>query len=60
MRRDSHLFIFKVIEEKTEYNQTIKQYHELDHLAGTWSAEEARLFQKNTADFEKIDEDLWT
>ncbi len=34
-------------------------HHELDELAGTWSQKEAAKFQKNTADFEKIDKDLW-
>jgi hypothetical protein len=36
-----------------------KKYHDLDHLAGGWSEEEARTFLKNTQIFEKIDEDVW-
>ena len=31
----------------------------LDHLAGTWSDEEAREFEKAVSDFEAPDEDLW-
>ena len=34
-------------------------YHDLDHLAGTWSREEAKEFRKTMRMFEKIDEDLW-
>ena len=34
-------------------------YHDLDDLAGTWSAEEAESFAMNTTDFAKIDDKLW-
>jgi plasmid stability protein len=34
-------------------------YDDLDHLAGTWSAEDAAEFEKATAVFEKVDEDMW-
>lgn len=33
--------------------------HDLDKLAGTWSAAEARAFGKATASFEQVDEALW-
>ena len=36
-----------------------KKYHDLDALAGGWSKEEEKAFQKNTKVFERIDEDLW-
>jgi hypothetical protein len=36
-----------------------KKHHELDALAGGWSKEEAKAFQKNTQIFERIDEDVW-
>ncbi len=36
-----------------------KKYHDLDALAGGWSKEEAKSFQKNTQIFERIDEDIW-
>ena len=32
----------------------------LDHLAGTWSEEEARVLEEVTRDFERIDPDLWS
>lgn len=34
-------------------------YHDLDALAGTWSADEAAEFLKAIADFEQVDEKLW-
>jgi hypothetical protein len=36
-----------------------KKHHDLDALAGRWSKEEAKAFQKNIQIFERIDEDLW-
>lgn len=32
---------------------------DLDHLAGTWSAEEAKAFARRAAAFETVDEELW-
>jgi hypothetical protein len=34
-------------------------YHDLDALAGTWSAEEAAAFLTTVADTRQCDEDLW-
>jgi plasmid stability protein len=34
-------------------------YSDLDHLAGTWSREEAAEFERNTAVFEQVDEEIW-
>lgn len=31
----------------------------LDHLIGTWSAEEAEAIERAVADFEEIDESMW-
>ena len=36
-----------------------KKYHDLDHLAGTWSKKEAKEFNKVMRVFERIDEELW-
>ncbi len=36
-----------------------KTYDDLDHLAGTWTAEEAREFDEAVSSFDTIDEDLW-
>ena len=32
---------------------------DLDHLAGTWSDKDYKEFLQATADFTKIDENLW-
>jgi len=34
-------------------------YDDLDDLAGTWSAEDSAEFERATAVFEKVDEDMW-
>ncbi len=34
-------------------------HHDLDKLAGTWDAAEARAFEEATASFGQIDEGLW-
>ena len=34
-------------------------HNDLDHLAGTWSQEEVAEFERNTAVFEKVDEEIW-
>jgi hypothetical protein len=39
--------------------QVFKKHHDLDGLAGGWSREELKSFQKNTQIFERIDEDVW-
>ena len=34
-------------------------YNDLDHLAGTWSDKDYKEFLQLTADFAKIDENVW-
>lgn len=34
-------------------------HHDLDKLAGTWNAAQARAFEAVTASFAQIDEELW-
>ncbi len=34
-------------------------YDDLDHLAGTWSKKDAAEFDRATAVFEKVDEEMW-
>jgi len=36
-----------------------ERHHDLDHLAGTWTAEDADELAKALAAFEQIDEELW-
>lgn len=35
------------------------RYHDLDHLAGTWTKEEAEKFDKLIAEQRTIDPELW-
>jgi fermentation-respiration switch protein FrsA (DUF1100 family) len=35
------------------------EHSDLDHLAGTWQARDAREFERATATFKQVDEDLW-
>jgi hypothetical protein len=44
---------------KVEQHPRPENHHDLDSLAGTWSAEEADEFLKAIADFEQVDERLW-
>jgi hypothetical protein len=34
-------------------------HHDLDHLAGTWSAEEAAAFDAALADQRRVDPEIW-
>ena len=36
-----------------------KTFHDLDTLAGTWSSQQVRAFERDTAVFAKIDPGLW-
>ncbi|KAA3610490.1 MAG: hypothetical protein D8M58_05235 [Calditrichaeota bacterium] len=65
----------KAFQEKESINKTIlkimrkelgllqdsfyKRHHDLDHLAGTWNAEDAKEFDKNIEPFNKIDAEIW-
>jgi hypothetical protein len=45
---------------EVERQKTCRQrYHDLDSLAGTWSAEEADEFRHAIADLNQIDPTLW-
>ena len=54
--------ILTFIRNSIGYSHTVKKptHHDLDQLAGTWSAMDAEEFAVNTENFEKIDEDLWS
>lgn len=40
-------------------NPIFPTYNDLDALAGTWSEEDVKEFQKSTSDFNQIDESHW-
>lgn len=35
-------------------------FHDLDHLAGTWSTKDKKAFDDNIESFENIDKELWS
>lgn len=35
------------------------RYHDLDHLAGSWTSEEAAEFERGLKDQRRIDPELW-
>ncbi|MFA7238496.1 MAG: hypothetical protein WC091_00175 [Sulfuricellaceae bacterium] len=37
----------------------LKKFDDLNVLAGTWSNEEAQIFERNTAAFAEVDAALW-
>ncbi|NLF08148.1 MAG: hypothetical protein GX594_09245 [Pirellulaceae bacterium] len=43
----------------TETANSSELHHDLDALAGTWSADEAAAFLSSVSDMRKCDEDLW-
>ena len=36
-----------------------REYHDLDHLAGKWSKEEADAFDKTLKEIRRIDPEIW-
>lgn len=52
--------ILKIIEGRFGLVQDKPVYHDLDHLASTWSSSEEKAFEENTRYFEKIDEEFWS
>ena len=38
---------------------TLKKFDDLNALAGTWSSQQARAFERSTAPFSEVDPALW-
>jgi len=52
--------ILHIIEEDLDLAPKAKQiFHDLDHLAGTWSYKEKEAFDDNIKPFETIDKEFW-
>lgn len=53
--------IADMLNEGTGGKQTVApiEHDDLDRLAGTWSAQDAREFQEATTTFAQVDEELW-
>ena len=55
-------FLLRLIRQQLDLSAPCiapRQYHDLDHLAGTWSAAETSEFLHTVADFNAIDPELW-
>lgn len=53
--------ILKILENSLGHTRKIAPttYDDLDHLAGTWTKSDLKHFEKSTAFFEEVDQDIW-
>ena len=53
--------LLKMVKESlgVEKKRRTKIYHDLDHLAGTWSEKDLKEFQENIEYLEKVDKEIW-
>ncbi|HEX4840357.1 MAG TPA: hypothetical protein VFU89_07955 [Rhabdochlamydiaceae bacterium] len=54
-----NVLILKMIEKEFGFSPKKTTYHDLDHLAGTWSAAEEKSFEESIKRLEKVDKGLW-
>ena len=59
LRTSVNVLILQMIERGLGFTREKVVYHDLDHLADSWSSTEAKSFEENTEYFEKIDQELW-
>lgn len=55
----NRLILETLRENLLDTGRSRRRHDDLDHLAGTWSEEEAAAFERRTAEFEEIDAALW-
>lgn len=51
--------VLKMIEQGLGFSRPKSVYHDLDHLAGSWSVAEEKIFKEDIQLFEQIDKELW-
>lgn len=53
--------VLRMLEEAAGQRTSGRQelHHDLDHLAGTWSEEEAETFEAALAEQRRVDPELW-
>lgn len=59
LRVSVNALVLNLIERGLGFSSQKIVYHDLDHLAGSWSLAEEEEFKENTQAFEQIDKDLW-
>lgn len=53
--------VLRMLEEAAGQRQAERHlHHDLDHLAGTWTEEEAAAFEAALAEQRTVDPELWT
>ena len=54
--------ILQIIEQGLGIAHPTKKtvFHDLDHLAGTWSRKDKKAFDDNIKSFESLDKELWS
>lgn len=57
-----NVLILKFVEYGLGVSSEVKRpvYHDLDHLAGSWTSAEEKAFKEKTKHFEQIDKELWS
>ena len=53
--------VIELLEEHLAEDDAVapRRFHDLDELAGTWSKEEARAFDRGLRRHRKVDRELW-
>ncbi len=51
--------VIRLLERATGIAGRRRRHHDLDHLAGSWSAEEAHDFERELARQRRVDPELW-
>ncbi|HSW73124.1 MAG TPA: hypothetical protein VLG44_06955 [Chlamydiales bacterium] len=59
LRTSVNTLVLKMIERGLGFTYEKPAHHDLDHLAGTWSKAEEKMFKEHTKSFEQIDKELW-
>ena len=61
LRTSINALIINMLERSLGVSTEISRpvYHDLDHLAGSWSPADVKDFEKNTQPFEQIDKEIW-
>jgi hypothetical protein len=54
--------ILQLLEQSLGFKRPVNKviFHDLDHLAGTWTSEDMQTFKNSIKTFEKIDKELWS
>ncbi len=51
--------VIRLLERATGIARRTRRHHDLDHLAGSWTDEEAREFERELARQRRVDPELW-